>query len=149
VAEPRPVAPGTLTTVSSSSDTGPVLVLVAEDNPVNQTVARRLLTRLGCIVDVVSTGREALAASMQAEYAVIFMDCQMPELDGYEATALIRAREGSGRRVPIVALTASAMREDRERCLSAGMDDYVSKPVRLRELQVALERWLPRRAIAR
>jgi CheY-like chemotaxis protein len=118
-------------------------VLVAEDNPVNQQVAMRLLTRFGCEVDVVSSGRAAIEAVGLTEYALVLMDCQMPELDGFEATARIRASEGPDRHTPIIAMTASAMRGDRERCLAAGMDDYISKPVRIDDLRVAVERWLP------
>jgi len=130
----------------------PVSVLVAEDNPVNQEVARRLLARLGCEADVVPTGVEAVAASASGEYAVILMDCQMPELDGYEATAAIREREAAAGRdtrpVPIVALTASAMPGDRERCLAAGMNDYLAKPMTLERLADVLGRWVPGRIAA-
>ncbi|MFN8636085.1 MAG: ATP-binding protein [Chloroflexota bacterium] len=140
----RPSAHETVGAACASTAARPVSILVAEDNPVNQKLASRMLERLGCEVDVVATGRAALEASAAHEYAVILMDCQMPELDGYEATAQIRAREGRGRHVPIVALTASAMPEDRERCLAAGMTGYVSKPVRLDDLKAALDPWLPR-----
>jgi CheY-like chemotaxis protein len=144
MAEPRRSDRPDLAKEAHTSSVGPVTVLEAEDNPVNQQVARRLLARLGCAVDVVATGREALEASAEREYAAILMDCQMPELDGYEATARIRAREGTGRHIPIIALTASAMPEDRERCLAAGMTGYISKPVRLDELKKVLDRWLLR-----
>jgi signal transduction histidine kinase/CheY-like chemotaxis protein len=144
MAEPRRSDRPDLAKEAHTSSVGPVTVLVAEDNPVNQQVARRLLARLGCAVDVVATGREALEASAEREYAAILMDCQMPELDGYEATARIRAREGTGWHIPIIALTASAMPEDRERCLAAGMTGYISKPVRLDELKKVLDRWLLR-----
>ena len=117
-------------------------VLVAEDNPVNQRVAVRMLERLGLGADVASDGHEAVQSYVRQPYAVILMDCQMPELDGFEATAQIRAREGTGRRTPIVAMTASAMRGDRERCLEAGMDDYISKPITIESLYAVLERWL-------
>jgi CheY-like chemotaxis protein len=121
-----------------------VRVLVAEDNPVNQRVAVLMLERLGLDVDVASDGEEVLRRLRTQTYALIFMDCQMPELDGFEATARLRAGEGNGRRIPIVAMTASAMPGDRERCLAAGMDDYIKKPVRMDDLRAALERWLPR-----
>jgi CheY-like chemotaxis protein len=116
-------------------------VLLAEDNLVNQTLGLRMLERLGCSVDVVSNGREAVAAVARAEYALVFMDCQMPEMDGFEATAAIRQAETGVRRVPIIALTASAMQGDREACLAAGMDDYLSKPLGLRDLERMLRRW--------
>ena len=116
-------------------------VLVAEDHPVNRLLAVRLLERLGCNVDVAANGAEAVAMSAESDYAAIFMDCQMPEVDGYEATARIRRREGGdGRRVPIIAMTANTMEGDRERCIAAGMDDYLPKPVRFEELELALRR---------
>jgi CheY-like chemotaxis protein len=118
-------------------------ILVAEDNPVNQRVAIRMLERLGLGADVAADGREAVQSFSRQPYAAILMDCQMPELDGFEATAAIRAREGTGHHTPIIAMTASAMRGDRERCLAAGMDDYVSKPVSIEGLRRVLERWLP------
>ncbi len=100
-------------------------VLLAEDNLVNQRVTRAQLTRLGCDVDLASDGREAVAALTRRRYDLVFMDCQMPEVDGFDATRQVRRREGDGSRVPIVALTANALRGDRERCLAAGMDDYL------------------------
>jgi CheY-like chemotaxis protein len=117
-------------------------VLLAEDNPVNQNLAVRLLEKLGCRVDVADNGREAVAAAARADYALIFMDCQMPEMDGFEATVAIRKAERASRRVPIIALTASAMQGDREECLGAGMDNYLSKPLRFGEMERALRRWL-------
>jgi osomolarity two-component system sensor histidine kinase TcsA len=104
-------------------------VLLADDIPVNQLVARRLLEKRGCDVDIAADGEQAVAMHGRSDYAVIFMDCQMPMLDGYEATAEIRRREGSGRHTPIVAMTANTMQGDRERCLAAGMDDYLAKPL--------------------
>jgi len=118
-------------------------VLVAEDNPVNQRVAVRMLERLGVQADVAGDGVAALHCLSQREYDLVLMDCQMPELDGFEATSRIRAGEGPGQRTPIIAMTASAMRGDRERCLAAGMDDYVAKPVRIDDLRAVLARWLP------
>jgi signal transduction histidine kinase/CheY-like chemotaxis protein/HPt (histidine-containing phosphotransfer) domain-containing protein len=121
-------------------------VLLAEDNVVNQKVALRMLARLGCLAEAVPDGHDAVAAVEGGTYDVVLMDVQMPGLDGFEATAAIRAREGaSGRRIPIVAMTAHAMQGDRERCLAAGMDDYVSKPVRLSELARVLAGWAARR----
>jgi len=118
-------------------------VLVAEDNLVNQRVAVRMLERLGLGADIASDGHEAVQSFGRQPYAAVLMDCQMPEVDGFEATARIRAREGNGRRIPIIAMTASAMRGDRERCLAAGMDDYLAKPVTIENLRAVLRRWLP------
>ncbi len=142
-------------------------VLVAEDNIVNQKVAARMLEKLGCRVDVAANGKEAIEMLERLPYDLVFMDCQMPEMDGFEATAAIRAREASGAKrkasdedgfdtrhstdntqhskvthIPIVAMTANAMKGDRERCLEAGMDDYLSKPVRSEELLGMLEKWV-------
>jgi len=123
-------------------------VLLAEDNPVNQKVAMKILERLGYEADVAANGQEVLSALKQIPYDVILMDCQMPEMDGYEATRLIRqmAQDPSARnktdlkRIYIIALTANAMAGDRDTCLAAGMDDYISKPIRREDLQAALER---------
>jgi CheY-like chemotaxis protein len=123
--------------------TGRPRVLVAEDNPVNQRVADQMLERLRLGADVAADGREAVQSFHRQPYAAILMDCQVPELDGFKATARIRAREGTGRRTPIIAMTASAIQGDRERCLPAGMDDYVSKPVTIESLRTVLEQWLP------
>ena len=114
-------------------------VLLAEDNPVNQTLAMRILEKLGHKVQVVNNGREALGRSQAEEFDLILMDVQMPEMDGLEATTAIRAAEAStGKHVPIVAMTAHAMKGDREKCLSAGMDGYLSKPIRIDELKQAM-----------
>jgi CheY-like chemotaxis protein len=129
---------------TKAQDVYPARILVAEDNVVNQKVAARMLENLGCRADVVANGQEALAASAQIPYACIFMDCLMPEMDGCTATAAIRAREAqTGGHIPIIAMTANAMQGDRERCLEAGMDDYISKPVRSDDLKTALRRWIP------
>lgn len=121
-------------------------ILVAEDNAINQVVAEAVLSRLGHEVDLVQNGREALDALRQKRYDLVLMDCQMPELDGYEVTRLIR-QKGSGVRspqVPIIALTAYALQGDRERCQAAGMDDYLTKPFTPEQMEQILNRWLAR-----
>lgn len=123
-------------------------VLVAEDNPVNQKVLSRLLEKLGCRVTLARDGAEALEKLEQERFDAVFMDCQMPRMDGYEAAQRIRAMGGPMLRLPIVALTAHAMESDRLRCLQSGMDDYVTKPVSLDGLRAALERAVARPAAA-
>jgi two-component system, sensor histidine kinase and response regulator len=116
-------------------------VLVVEDNEINQFAATRLLRSFGLTVDVATNGREAITMTGRAEYSAVFMDCQMPDVDGYTATRVIRRREAqAGRHTPIVALTAHALEGDREKCLSAGMDDYLSKPLRRQTIQDVLGR---------
>ena len=120
-----------------------VRVLVAEDNVVNQKVAVRMLERLGLRPDVAGNGREAVELCAMLPYDLIFMDCQMPEMDGYTATAEIRKRQGSNGRVAIIAMTAEVMVGCRERCVAAGMDDYIAKPVRPDDMIEALKKWVP------
>jgi signal transduction histidine kinase/CheY-like chemotaxis protein len=118
-------------------------VLLVEDNPVNLEVGVGILEGFGCKVDTATNGVEALALHERGEYGAIFMDCQMPEMDGFKATAEIRKREAnSGHRTPIIALTASAIEGDREQCLAAGMDDYVAKPFTTEQMRAALLAWL-------
>jgi two-component system sensor histidine kinase/response regulator len=117
-------------------------LLVVEDNPVNQMVAVGMLARLGYQADVAANGFEALAAVARFDYGAVLMDCQMPEMDGYSATAGIRARERGATHLPIIAMTAAATAGERQRCLATGMDDYVSKPVMFDELKSALGRWV-------
>jgi CheY-like chemotaxis protein len=120
-----------------------VHVLLAEDNVVNQKVAAGMLQRLGYPTDVASNGREAIEKAALRRYDLVFMDCQMPEMDGYDASVELRRREGGVRRLAIIALTADAREGTRERCIKAGMDDYIVKPVRLDDLRQAIEKWAP------
>ena len=117
-------------------------ILVADDNVINQKVAARMLEKLGYRVDLAANGREALDALARIHYAAVLMDCQMPEMDGFQATAAIRQKEGADAHLPIIAMTANAMQEDRDRCLAAGMDDYLSKPVQSKTLAETLLRWV-------
>ena len=123
-------------------------VLVVEDNATNQLVAVGILRFLGYSSDVAANGYEALEAMARTEYVAVLMDCQMPEMDGYTATGEIRRIEGASRRTPVIAMTAGATDADRERCLSAGMDDYVPKPVKVEHVEAVLTRWTAARVSA-
>lgn len=122
------------------------VVLLAEDHHTNQRVTRYLLEKMGLDVHVVSSGRDAVTVALRNSFDLILMDVRMPVVDGLKATAEIRAmEEQTGRRTPIIALTASAMPGDRERCLAAGMDDYLSLPFTQRELKEKIDSWLTAR----
>jgi signal transduction histidine kinase/DNA-binding response OmpR family regulator len=120
----------------------PIRVLMAEDNPVNQKMMAKMLEKLGCRVDTANNGIEAVERMDQFTYDLVLMDCQMPEMDGYSATSEIRRREGATGHIPIIAVTAHAMAEDRERCLKAGMDDYLSKPVQKEVVSEMIKKWV-------
>jgi CheY-like chemotaxis protein len=120
-------------------------VLLVEDNGINQKVALLMLRTLGYDAELASNGREAMSAVTSQHYDLVLMDCQMPELDGFEATRQIRSSAAQGAQIPIVAMTANAFAEDREACLASGMNDYLAKPVRLPDLSAKLEFWLSQR----
>jgi two-component system sensor histidine kinase/response regulator len=117
-------------------------VLLVEDNAVNQAVAVAILARLGYRAEVAGDGQQAVELMVQGRYGLVLMDCQLPVLDGYQATCEIRRREGTARRTPIIAMTAAALQGDRQRCLAAGMDDHIAKPVLLADVEAVLSRWL-------
>ncbi len=141
-AEPGFVAGTASEPAATAADVPGLRVLLAEDNAVNQAVATITLRKRGFEVEIAPDGVAAVAMAAQGTYAAIFMDCQMPILDGYDATREIRRQEAPGTRTPIIAMTASAMRGDRERCIAAGMDDYLTKPLRLDDLERVLAEWV-------
>jgi CheY-like chemotaxis protein len=144
------IAPPSTPEPRDQHDRSHARILVAEDNIVNQRVAMRMLEKLGYPVDVVADGREAVEAVIRMPYAAVLMDGSMPKMDGYEATQAIRQWERHQPtsdpqhlpHIPIIALTAHALEGDRQRCLAAGMDDYLPKPVQMETLQIVLQRWL-------
>jgi CheY-like chemotaxis protein len=138
--EPLPERPPLV--AATIEDESAVRVLVAEDNPVNRLLVKRMFEKLGCHIDLASNGREAVDMATQSRYDIIFMDCFMPELDGYSASRELRELEQTEYRVPIIALTANAMADDRSKCIAAGMDDYLSKPVGIEDLRKSIERWV-------
>jgi signal transduction histidine kinase/CheY-like chemotaxis protein len=140
----RPERPSLITRHSLRERSNGLRVLLAEDNLVNQTLAVRLLEKHGCVVQVAATGREALAKLAGCSFDVVLMDVQMPEMDGFEATAAVReAEKATGKHVPVIALTAHTVKGDRERCLAAGMDGYVAKPVNPQQLLAEIDRLAP------
>jgi signal transduction histidine kinase/CheY-like chemotaxis protein/HPt (histidine-containing phosphotransfer) domain-containing protein len=146
--EPREAAAAGLSPLGARNENGTLtesapVILVAEDSEVNQLLAVRMLDQCGFRADVVGDGQQAIEAVAQTAYAAVLMDCQMPDLDGYEATQAIRRRERGRERMVIIAMTAHSMAGDREKCLAAGMDDYISKPIRLAALRETLARWVP------
>lgn len=144
-AAPQAPAPDLAAVVAVAVAEGPIRVLVAEDSAVNQLIARAMLERVGCIVEVVSDGDAAVAAALSRRYDVVLMDLSMPGRSGIEATAAIRKAEAGGaRRTAIVAVTAFALREHRARCLDAGMDDHLAKPYTPEALAAAVEKWARR-----
>jgi CheY-like chemotaxis protein len=143
---PPPVAAAPMERPAASSgpsqgEAGTARILLVEDNPVNQKITTVILQRAGYVVDVIDSGRKALEAVARTSYDLVLMDVHMPEMDGLRAAELIRRNPGSSVSPPIVALTASAIEGDRERCLRSGMNDYIMKPVRARELVAKVEKW--------
>ncbi|MGH8762790.1 MAG: response regulator, partial [Nitrosospira sp.] len=141
--QPLPEIPETQVPGSSHRPHIGTRVLLAEDNVTNQIVGSAMLRNLGCHVDVAANGREAIQMVETFPYEIVFMDCEMPEMDGFEATAAIRRRSDGKSRLPIVAVTAQAMQGDKGNCLLAGMDDYIPKPAKQEDFAAALKRWAP------
>ena len=139
--EPRTPA-AAVAGVHPSSAESPGRILVVEDNLLNQLVAEGIVSKLGYQVNIVANGVQALEALSSTSYSAVLMDCHMPIMDGFEATREIRRRQDQNSGIPIIAMTAGAMAEDRVRCLAAGMDDYVSKPIDLRALAELLRKWV-------
>jgi CheY-like chemotaxis protein len=140
----RPASPTSSPNLVNATTPSARRILLAEDNEINQRITLRLLEKLGFAADAVVNGQQASESAGRKKYDLILMDCQMPIMDGFEATAVIRHREGSNHHTPICALTANAMEGDREKCLAAGMDDYITKPISIEKLREAVERWVPR-----
>ena len=145
----RDIVPTSTQTEKANPQEVPGMILLVEDNKVNQLVGSKVLQQLGYRYDIANNGVEAVRAVESAAYDAVLMDCQMPEMDGYEATAAIRRLEATDRHTPIIAMTAAAMEEDRDRCLAAGMDDFITKPVRLDVVSTVLERWMSQPGRAR
>jgi two-component system, sensor histidine kinase and response regulator len=139
--KPVESVPSLVTRHSQREASDKLNILLAEDNRVNQMVAVRMLEKMGHAVTVAANGKEALDAFAEKDFDLVLMDVQMPQMDGFEATSAIRQHETvSGKHLPIVAMTAHAMVGDRERCLEAGMDDYLAKPINQQDLKQALDR---------
>lgn len=130
-------------TTKDAPDSTGCSVLLADDNETNQIVIGQQLSRFGCAVNIAKDGKQALSMWKAGTYDLLLADCHMPEMDGYELSRSIRGIEGEGSRIPIIAITADAMDGTASKCLSAGMDGYLTKPMRLREVQEMLDKWLP------
>nr|MBP6817145.1 response regulator [Burkholderiaceae bacterium] len=141
LAEPTPLAPPAAPESTRESGIGGVRVLLVEDNPINQEVARAMLTAAGALVEVAGDGAQAIAALARSEFDAVLMDVQMPVMDGLEATRRLRG-DPRHARLPIIAMTANALADDREICLAAGMTDYVTKPISMQTMVQAMSRHL-------